>query len=133
MLNEQQKTHRPHHPTIFGAQGISPLSSQGFSLNANDRMIPPRHPLFNSRRQSTSGLSRQQRQKLKRSSVAIDEDDNVSRNEEIMDEEYGSEYDDYMEDINDEDADNQLWCLCQTKSYGNMVILLDFLEYNVFI
>jgi hypothetical protein len=108
MLNEQ-KSHRSHH--AFGAQGISPLSSQGFSANPTDRPLQLRHSSFslrgnNPKRQPSSML----RRKLKRDSITIEEE-----------EEYGSEYDEYIEPTEDEDGDNQLWCTCQSKSYGNMI------------
>lgn len=120
MLNEQKSHRSSHH--VFGAQGISPLSSQGFSANPTDRPLQLRHPSFNLR---GNNPRRQHplmpRQKVKRDSITGEDDS--TRNEE-MDEEYGSEYveyDEYIEPTEDEDGDNQLWCTCQSKSYGNMI------------
>jgi hypothetical protein len=117
MLNEQ-KVHRSSHHNIFSGGGatnmMSPLSSQGFSLNN-----PPFGPRSGttSRRQSTSAP---RRQKLRRSSVAMDEDDGASHGS--LDREYGSESAELEYEIEgmDEDGDN-LWCICQTKSYGDMI------------
>ena len=116
MLNEQ-KSHRSNYNSLFAGQGISPLSSQGFNAMDRQRHLSS-HKGSSSRRQSTH--------KIKRNSIAVDDDDNASRNDDVMDEEYDSQsaadYDEMDEiEMEEDDTDNQLWCFCQRKSYGQMV------------
>jgi len=141
MLNEQKAHHRSGYNNMFGSQGMSPLSSQRISVVGSDRPISNRHPSFSqkgqsSRRQSTAShtanVVRQSKQRLKRASV-VDDDEGSRNGEEMEDEEFESESaeqddqsDDYIEEpedtyVDDEDGDNQLWCFCNTKSYGNMI------------
>lgn len=116
MLNEQ-KVHRSSQHNVFGGVATnSPLSNQGFSLTGPQSQSGGRAG-SSSRRQSTS-IPRQP--KLKRSSVALDEED--SRGSREYGSETAGEFNEYeMEPATLNDEDENLWCLCQAKSYGNMI------------
>ncbi|KAI6184414.1 Zinc finger and Histone deacetylase superfamily domain containing protein [Aphelenchoides bicaudatus] len=116
MLNEQ-KVHRSSQHNVFGGVATnSPLSNQGFSLTGPQSQSGGRAG-SSSRRQSTS-IPRQP--KLKRSSVALDEED--SRGSREYGSETAGEFNEYeMGPATLNDEDENLWCLCQAKSYGNMI------------
>lgn len=120
MLNEQKA--RYYH-NVLNIPGVSPLSSQGFNVG---QQFSFNIKSGNNLRRHSASIMRHKKQAPKKNSTTLEEEETASRSDEQFElGEETEEYGDYELEApgggDDEDTDQQIWCLCKTKSYGNMI------------